>query len=448
MGAAMQLVRRFLKLFLCVTVVLGTWPVQAQDVKDLLIVQQERIDTLETKLDLLEDMLADIIANNAADRLVQALSDPEKAKADVEARKPNVDTSIAAVSVIPAEQLPEGLKPRIETCLTKIKEATGKLEPDAGANIAAACSPEEAESIKAELDKARDDAVKTWKACRDTLQAVQNVGPISLPTDPSGLSGQGIAATKAEIERLTTLVKDNAGGAEDCVHGIKDTFEKVRSIETAAAAMSAALSVAAAICAATAGTGCAVMAAIAMILKLFDRSGGGGGGKGDGKQKGPDRGGNIPGKDVGDCTANCEPVPTPPVPAPGPICGPKGCLKGGDIDGRIECGIVSDTAMDCAPKGVASPSVRIDASESFEANSVAEADLAKGIKQGDLGGVFFCTAGSGSDFIKGFILKASEAGQSHLIKVDYKDPKKPLLLYPPSSFKTPANTADACSSFK
>lgn len=446
----MQLVRRFLKLFLCVTVVLGTWPVQAQDVKDLLIVQQERIDTLETKLDLLEDMLADIIANNAADRLVQALSDPEKAKADVEARKPDVDTSIAAVTAIPAGQLPEGLKPRIETCLTKIKEATGKLDPDAGANIAAACSPEEAESIKAELDKARDDAVKTWKACRDTLQAVQNVGPISLPTDPSGLSGQGIAATKAEIERLTTLVKDNAGGAEDCVHGIKDTFEKVRSIETAAAAMSAALSVAAAICAATAGTGCAVMAAIAMILKLFDRSGGGGG---TGKSKGPDRGGNIPGNDAGKCTANCSPKPQqaeqPVGPPAGPICGPQGCVKGNG--GPFECGFVSATAVDCARTGTAAPKIRIDSTKGTILETDAEKELAAAIVAKDFTGLFICT-GADPNFIKGIILKSSQAGKSYLIGMDYQEAGNPMLVYPPTeeTIASPpeAERAKACDSIQ
>jgi hypothetical protein len=439
----MRVVRLFLKLLLCFSLVVSGWPALAQDVKDLLGIQQEQIKSLETKLILVEDMLADIIANTAADRMMQTLADSEKAKVDVEARKPDVDTSIQTVAKIPDGQLPDGVKPRIETCLAKIKEATGKLNPDGGANVAAACSVEEADKIGAELKKARDDAVKTWKECRDTLQAVQNVGPTSLPTNPSGLSSQGVDATRAEIERLTNLVNNKSDEAKNCATGIKDTFEKVRSIETAAGALSAALSVAAAICVATAGTGCAVMAAIAMILKLFDR--GGGGGTGRGKGKGPDRGGDLPGKDVGDCTSNCAPKQQPPVQPQVTGIGP--IIDGGDINGRVQCGSASVTAMDCVRTGAASPKVRIDAVKGFTDGSAAEKDLTAAIGQKNLKGVYFCL-GADPNFLKGFVLKSSEQGKSYLISIEYAADRTTTLLYPPSSIATPADPGNACASMR
>jgi hypothetical protein len=180
------------------------------------------VSTLQKDSPLLKDTLKYVLASNAAQHEV--------------ARARIADQAIKAITKLPPDSVDDNLKQRILECMTDTKSAA-TADLDRG-TIVASCARSETQDILTKLNKAKDESVQVWKACRKTLEGAGQ--PVTIPPDddPTGLSVERIEQTEKLLAGLQDEVKNTTGGAKDCVNNLEKAFKQVQGQEAALAVFS------------------------------------------------------------------------------------------------------------------------------------------------------------------------------------------------------------------
>ena len=175
------------------------------------------VSTLRTESPLLKDTLKYVLASQAAQH--------EVARAQI------IDQAIKAIAKLPPDSIDDNLKQRILECMTDTKSATADL--DRGTKIVASCAHSETQDILTKLNKAKDESVQAWKACRKTLEGAGQ--PVTIPPDddPTWLSVERIEQTEKLLAALQDEVKSTTGAAKDCVGNLRKAFKQVQGQEAA-----------------------------------------------------------------------------------------------------------------------------------------------------------------------------------------------------------------------
>lgn len=415
------------RLLLCISLTMWSLEASAQDgLRDIQQRFQEdvgqRLDSQQSQIDdikaaqLVEmDLLKQILAQQSAkDALDMYGAQPEQLEKLLPAKREAVDKALKLVSDLPDQSIPD--KAGLVACINAVITAGKAPAKDGGASAVAACPNEAAQKLMDGLAKQRDDATKTWTSCVRTLKRIKEFQDINLPTNPIGLSPEGISETEQAIKAVREHAEKTAGPAKDCVDGIEDTFDKIQNAESAASALSSALSLAGSVCLMSGGNPyvCGAIFVVAMLMSLFDNKGGGNGDKtGDSTDDVGNRSAKAP-KCTKDCGEKKNPSPAP-----------DGFVKG--LGGNVLCKPVSKTAVDCFLKDAPKNTVRVDTGmKVVPKSSPAENALNTQIAAKDFSGFRFCESGDPAKWLRGIFVPSS-GGKVFEVGLEYSGAEPSLV---------------------